>query len=272
MSALGLLLLGLRPALAELPAAWTLGDPLPSLESAHQASMQVPVGEAGTTTAVGQVVRPTMMEVNFRGRYLFLPDSVMDIWYFNSDDPGANPYQRPKIRAYLAGAEFVLKPAPTHWIFYVEYFSSNVEDGYWDDVEDPAEHEDGDWIVFDNFAMIAIGANYGHEVSVSNDEKPVWVSMIFGGGLGFGVVTGGLTQWHNGSNADNTDPECLPESAAYERKDSCPNDGEKRVPGVLPIVDISYSLKLNFADRANLRLDAGLHNLIYVGGALGGVF
>lgn len=267
-----------------LPAALLLtasaAAPLPAelLPSAGELS-EAPVGASALEEGVpaearqvGKVKRPMGMELGFRGRYLFLPDSVMDIWYFNRDDPGANPYDRPKIRAYGAGIELALKPKPTNWIFYAEYMGNNVRDGYWDDVESPADHDDGDWIVFDRFSMFALGANYGHEVDVSSADKPVWISMVFGGGLGFGLVNGGLTQWHNGSNSENTAPDCLPESAAYERKDVCPNDGEKRVPPVVPVVDITYSLRLNLGDRASVRFDAGLHNLIYLGGAFGGVF
>ena len=270
---LSTLLLTLAPAWASVPASYLPEVSLPgSPATAGQSGLEGASGGPASTGAVGTVKRPMKMELGFRARYLFVPDSILDIWYFNSDDPGANPYDRPKVRAYSVGVEFALKPQPTNWIFYAEYIGANVEDGYWDDVESPANHDDGDWIVFDRFSMVTLGANYGHEVAVSSTEKPVWLSMVFGGGLGVGVVTGGLTQWHNGTNSENTAPDCLPDSSAYERKDACPNDGKKRVPPVVPIVDITYSLRLNLADHASLRFDAGLHDLIYLGGSFAGVF
>ncbi len=271
MSLLASLLLGATTAQAVLPEA--LGPEREGmLPAGAETSLQEALPTSSAATEVGRVKRPMNMELGFRGRYLFLPDSVMDIWYFNSDDPGANPYERPKVRAYSVGMELMLKPQPTNWIFYAEYMGNNVQDGYWDDVESPADHDDGDWIVFDNFSMLVLGANYGHEVPITSVEKPVWLSMVFGGGLGFGVIMGDLTRWHAGGNADVKDAECLPESAAYERKDSCVVDGVVRIPPVVPMVDINYSLRLNLGDRASVRFDAGLHNLIYLGGAFGGVF
>jgi len=44
------------------------------------------------------------------------------------------------------------------------------------------------------------------------------------------------------------------------------------VPNAVPILDINAAIKFHFNDRANLRIEGGLHNLLYVGGALGVVF
>ena len=102
---------------------------VPSAPDGGVARVDTPAAPAGGSTAdVGTVKRPMKMELGFRGRYMFVPDSVMDIWYFNSDDPGANPYDRPKVRAYTVGVELILKPQPTNWILYVEYIGSNVQD------------------------------------------------------------------------------------------------------------------------------------------------
>jgi hypothetical protein len=38
------------------------------------------------------------------------------------------------------------------------------------------------------------------------------------------------------------------------------------------MVDINLSLRLNFADRAVLRFDGGVHDLIYFGTSLGIMF
>ena len=142
-----------------------------------------------------------------------------------------------------------------------------IQEGYWDDVEEPGDHEDGDWIRPDGFGIIAVGANYGYEVVA----QP-WLSFVFGGGLGVGVVLGELTQWNPGGSTENSEPDCLPSAAAYERVDLCEDDGAKRVPGVVPIVDISAAVRFNFGDQANLRIEGGLHDMIYGGVAMGVVF
>jgi hypothetical protein len=212
-----------------------------------------------------------LMETNFRVRYLSVPNSVMDIWYFDSDEEGANPFERPKIRMYTFGVEYVLKPKPMNWIFYYEYIGSGIREGYWDDAEEPADHDDGDWIKPSGFGMHALGANYAHEIDVSNPDRAVWVSMLFSAGLGAGIVSGQLQTWHAGGNETITN-QCLRDAPAYERQGTCPDDGGVRLPGLLPILDLTMSARVNFSERATARLDVGLHNLFYVGTAFGTVF
>ncbi len=221
-----------------------------------------------------KVVRPDremLMETNFRVRYLSVPNSVLDIWYFDSDEEGANPFERPHIGMYSFGFEYVLKPQPMNWIFYYEYIGNGIKEGYWDDVEKPADHDDGDWIKPSGFGIHAFGANYAQELQVSSSERAVWVSMLFSAGLGAGIVSGQLTSWHPGGNETITN-QCLRDAPAYERKDTCPADEDVRLPGLIPILDLTMSARVNFADRATARLDVGLHNMFYVGTAVGTVF
>lgn len=215
--------------------------------------------------------RTMLMEANFRFRYLSVPDSVMDIWFFDSDDEGANSFDRPGVRMYAVGVEYVLKPRPSNWIFYYEFIGSLIEEGYWDDVEEPAEHDDGDWVNPERLGLHVVGANYAHEIEVTDSSKDVWLSMLFGAGLGVGVVVGELETWNPGGN-EGIENDCLRQSPAYQRKDECPADTPKRIPGLLPIVDLTGSFRVNFADRANVRLDAGIHDMFYLGMAAGGVF
>jgi hypothetical protein len=212
--------------------------------------------------------RAYAMEANLRVRYLSVPNSVMDTWYFDSDDVGANPLARPKIRAYAVGGEWVIDKAPAIWIFYGEYVGNAMEPGYWDDVESsPADHSDGVWIQPDNFGMVVLGANYGHQIPIRQ-----WLDFLVGGGLGLGFVTGELTTWLSGGNPDIVDSTCLDTSAAYERQAVCADDGPARVPGLSPVVDLTASARFHFADQGTLRLDAGFHNALYVGTAFGVVF
>jgi hypothetical protein len=221
--------------------------------------------------------RDYLMEINIRGRYLTLPDSVIDPWTYDEDDARVPGHlNRPKIRAYSLGLEYVTRNDTANGIFYAEYWGPMVEDGYWDDVEEPPITTDGDYIVFDNFGVWALGGNFAFEVKAS----PV-ISFMFGGGLGIAFITGDLLEWNPGSNAIG-DPSCTqgngsldnPESApAYERfAAGCGDDGAKEVPRVLPIVDILAAVRFNFSDRATFRLEGGLHDLLYLGGAMGIVF
>ena len=67
-------------------------------------------------------------------------------------------------------------------------------------------------------------------------------------------------------------PHSQPDAAAYDRYVECPADSVTRVPGVLPVLDLQASVKVNFGERAHVRLEGGLHNLLYVGGAVGASF
>lgn len=244
---------------------------LPAADASADALRQAPAPEPATAPQTGDLKRSMLMEANLRYRYLTVPDSIMDIWFFDADDEGANDFDRPSVRMYAVGAEYVLKPRPSNWIFYYEYIGSLIPEGYWDDVEEPPEHDDGDWVKPERLGLHVVGANYAHELEVTDSSKDVWLSMLFGAGLGVGVVVGDMQQWHPGGN-EGIDNDCRRQAPAYVRKDECPNDGAKRIPGILPILDLSGSFRVNFADRANIRLDYGIHDLFYLGAAAGGVF
>ena len=52
----------------------------------------------------------------------------------------------------------------------------------------------------------------------------------------------------------------------------CADDGPARVPGFSPVIDLTASARFHFADKGTVRLDAGFHNALYVGTAMGVVF
>jgi hypothetical protein len=222
---------------------------------------------AGTEEMDLPLRRTYRYETNFRARYLSVPNSILDIWFFNNDADGANPYPRPKVRAYTAGAEFVLKKDPANWTIYFEYMGNLMAEGYWDDVDKPVDPTDGDWVRPDGLGMLVLGSNYGHEIHATP-----WWSFVFGGGLGLGVLLGDLTTWGPGASVNNQNDGCFTTSPAYIRKDNCAEDGTKRIPKVLPVVDMTVSSRFHFGDQANLRVDLGLHNMLYIGTAFGAVY
>lgn len=243
-------------------------EPAPPVPPTTPEPIPAAAPESTTTT---RKKRAYLMEVNFRGRYMFLPDSVLDIWY---EKHAGEPLERPVINAYALGLEYVVRDKQANGIFYAEYISSLLQNGYWDDRDNPPVVSDGSYIVPENLGLIAIGANYGYELHATN-----WLSFMLGGGLGVGIKTGNLVEWEPGEpegepNPNNTDPSCGPDSNAYERANTldCPDDGQVRVPGVVPILDVNVGIRFNFSDRASLRLEGGVHDLIYGGAALGITF
>jgi hypothetical protein len=245
---------------------------LPELDVQRQVSQ---TGLEGAPTYERK--RDYLMEINVRGRYLSVPDSVLDPWVFDSDDARVPGHMdRPKIRAYSLGLEYVMRNETANGIFYAEYWGPMVDDGYWDDVEEPPNTTDGDYIVLDDFGIWSLGGDFAFEVKAS----PV-VSFLFGGGLGIAIMTGDFLEWNPGSNATG-DPTCSegdgsldnPTSApAYERfAAGCGNDGAKEIPRVLPVIDMLAALRFNFSDQATFRIEGGLHNLLYLGAGMGIVF
>ncbi len=217
-------------------------------------------GEPGESEATAEPTpktrRAALMEVNLRARYLAVPDVVLDIGSYNGDDvhetTGAIHTDRPKVRAAAAGVEFGIRKDNANGIFYFEYMPALVEDGYWDDREsDHDNFTDGDYVTMNGLALINLGANYAYEVR----PVPFW-SFYAGAGLGLAIKRGEIVHW--------------------DRVDANGNPvGESKVldtPPVLPILDINAGMRFHFADRANLRIEAGLHNMLYVGAAAGVVF
>jgi hypothetical protein len=212
------------------------------------------------------------MEANLRFRRLSVPQSLVDSWFYDKDE--GSPFDRPKIGANVFGAEFVLRPHAANWIFYAEYMKNTTDEGYWDDVEngEPIDHDDGDWVRPDGLGAFAFGGTVQSEIRVTPDGATVGGAFLIGGGVGLAFVAGDLLTWHDGTDPDNAEPSCLPKSNSWERVDVCEVDGVKRMPRVLPVIDLTVSGKIDYKQMAHLRLDLGVHEFLYWGLAAGGAF
>jgi hypothetical protein len=254
-------------------------DPEPTLDEPTADPSSDPVA---APTATGKK-RKFLMEVGFRGRYMDLPDSILDLAYFRNDDDDLIP-DRPHVSAYSLGIEFVVKDKQANGIFYVEYLNPLIQPGYWDDKEEPAAHDDGSWIEPDKFGLVMIGANYAYEIKANS-----WFSFLFGAGIGGAIRIGNLDEWQPGecdpdtqdcsgvdtSGNNNADVGCDPagtaNAAAYARKDDCPVDSVIDMPPALPYLDINIGPRFNIADHASIRLEGGVHAFLPYGGATLGI-
>lgn len=211
-----------------------------------------------------------------RFRHAWMPSSLLDIWYFEGDEEGALGFERPRISADVFGLEYGLaldSGGGPSFLFWIERMPFRMGEGYWDDKESPADHADGDWLRPEKgLGLWTVGANYVHELPITSSAAPVWVSFHVGGGIGLGFTSGQITQWHPGFHDDSADPDCLPDALAVDRYATCGSDGTVRIPGLVPILDLSIGPKVHITERAMVRLDLGLHDLPYAGIAGGGVF
>jgi hypothetical protein len=209
-----------------------------------------------------------------RYRHGWLPGGILNTWFFDSGDEGVE-YDRPSVSADVFGLEYGLAIEPgggPSFLFWIERMPFHMAEGYWDDKESPADHDDGDWLSPEKgLGMWTFGASYLHEVPITSDTKPVWVSFHAGGGLGLGVASGGITIWHPGFHEDVEDTSCLPEATAPQRYSTCAPDGTVDLPKIVPILDLTIGPKVHLTEHAMVRLDLGLHDVPYAGIAAGGV-
>jgi hypothetical protein len=251
------------------------------------AARNATVGPAPTLLAPGQYEAPPAPEfgdvsrnflhgVNFRGRYLFIPDSILDIWYEDHRDDGSGVPERPSLGAYALGMEYVLDGGQNAGIFYVEYLKPSFDAGYWDDREEPPDNTDGSWIKPDEFGLVVLGADYSAQFRANS-----WFGFTVGAGMGVGIRTGRLLEWQPGEPVDvvggnNAEPDCGRDEAAYLRATHCApdgaDDGALEIPGAIPFIDVNVGPKFYFSDKATLKIEGGLHNLPYVGATFGATF
>lgn len=212
--------------------------------------------------------RAFAMEFNFRSRMVSIPKTLLDIWYFDIEDPNwAYIERRPRIVGYALGVEWVLKNKNTNGIFYAEFMDSEMDTGYWDDVEEPPDHLDGDFLdPSPGFGLVTWGANYAYEahmVRTRDTQGRFGLSFLVGGGLGMAIMTGRLDRW--GPDDDG--------NPSYKRYlDGLPPDEDKRLPRVYPMVDVNAGLRFNFGDRVVFRAEGGLHSVVYYGATAGVMF
>ena len=204
-----------------------------------------PVDPDATEAPVAASASGPQKGVNLRYRYMFIPSAILDNWYFDSDDPGAYPLDRPKISTHVMGLEFALEPSPESLLFYAEYWKINLDPGYWDDREDDQaiDHTDGDWLAPSGLGAVAVGFDFGYEAPITDQGKASWLGFRVGGGIGAAVVTGRIDQWHNGRNlsADPTN-NCLPDARQLDRYEACDPDETLELASTLDQIRAQWGL------------------------------
>jgi hypothetical protein len=210
--------------------------------------------------------RAYSLEVGLRIRNVTVPSSVMDIWYFDKDDPDwAWIDGRPKIGGTAMGLEFNVVGKGSNGIFYAEFVDSRMKAGYWDDIEDSeaVDHLDGDWVAPSaGTGLVAFGGDYAYEALLVKSEQTdgrFALGFMVGGGLGMGILAGRLDRW---TPDDNGNP-------SYKRVlDGLPPDDDQNLPRVYPMVDVNAGLRFSFGDRVSWRLEGGLHTLLFYGSSV----
>ncbi|HHO54725.1 MAG TPA: hypothetical protein ENK18_28605 [Deltaproteobacteria bacterium] len=256
-------------SLATAILAPRLGHTAPQLDDGYGSDPREPLRFAfEDITPAPEHDRSIQMEVNLRLRAVSVPRGLLDVWFFDVDDGNwAYIEPRPTIQGHVVGLEYVLRGDSADGIFYLEYLDSAMPGGYWDDIEVPVDHLDGAYLVpSKGLGVFGVGADYAYEtyiVPLDATNEVFGMSFLIGGGLGLGILTGRLDRW--GPDAQG--------NPSYKRYlDGLPPDEDRSIPRMYPLVDVNAGLRFSFGDRASLRLEGGLHTLLYYGASFGTSF
>jgi hypothetical protein len=174
---------------------------------------------------------------------------------------------RPSVSAMSYGVELLAKFGRDSVIFYFDYADSEMPAGYWDDREDLGERDDTDDGDFlspgPNFGAVVVGVNYQADVALvksSRTRGAFGMDLTAGAGLGVILLVGEMKRWEGQ----------IAQTPSYEQVD---RDAEPRPDSefgrLWPAVDVNLGLRFTFAERAVVRVEGGLHTLLYFGGSVG---
>jgi hypothetical protein len=203
------------------------------------------------------------MEMSFRGRRMSIPRGVLDLWYIASNSPlwPLPGEERPHVQAWSYGMEFVVKAKKDNGIFWFDWIDLSMPDGYWQSNTDSLG---GNYLQpTRNLGLVSFGADYAYEASLVRLEQTRGIfglSLVVGGGLGLAVMVGDIQRW-------STSPDGVPAYTRFE--DGLPPDTDNEIPRLYPMVDIHLGLRLNFANRVVIRLEGGLHSMLFYGVTIG---
>ena len=212
--------------------------------------------------------RKLTYEVAFRVRRMTLPKRLLDTWYTDDVDkypewpiPGES---RPFVNGMTYGLEMQFRSGAASGIVFLDYTDSNLREGYWDDADDPPNVEDGDYLdPTPNLGLLMVGADYQYEIPLvkpSLTKGAFQLDLHVGGGLGLAIMTGKFERWTQGE--DDT-----PAYELYANGES--SNSDKQINRFWPVVDVNAGLKFHFAKRVSLRLEGGIHTLLYYGATVG---
>ncbi len=179
------------------------------------------------------------------------------------------------------GGEFIYRRGTFDIIGSIDFGFYSPKDGnYLENNKNPANEVD--YIQFDGLNVLAFGVLF-----VKHHEILPWMSFIWGGGVGLGIVLGNIYRVSAGQGCDsetagdesrcrvigmdpnNPDPWLNdPQHQGTEDQDS-PNSPrrwkETGVPPVVPVVHLLVGLDFKISDQFGVRVDGGFRNAFYFG-------
>jgi len=214
--------------------------------------------KAGTTYGVGFHVRAIMIHKWFLG--LFLKEST-------------------PLNSVGFGGEFVRRKGNFDLVASVDFGFYSPRDGNYLGKGKNAATET-DYVDFRGLNILAFAVHF-----IWHHEFTPWLSLVYGAGVGVGVVLGGLYRVSNDSsrctpeNAGNIN-QCFPRGMDPSKREEWlathPGTGgdspenpalfkEDDVWPVIPVVHLLVGLNFKISDQFSVRVDGGFRDAFYVG-------
>lgn len=181
------------------------------------------------------------------------------------------------------GGEFIYRRGTLDIIGSIDFGFYSPKDGnFLENGKNPATEVD--YISFDGLNVLAFSVHF-----IKHHEILPWMSFIWGGGVGIGIVLGNIFRVSAGKGCDSEtagdESRCMPNSPTWDPKspgrwlndpanqgkesDDGPNTPkrwkEDGVWPVVPIVHLLVGLDFKISDQFGVRIDGGFRNAFYVG-------
>jgi hypothetical protein len=214
-------------------------------------------GSETTVTEQGETV--SQLGIGAKFRYVFVPESVMNLFFQHSVGMSSVGF----------GADFIRRKGNFDIDISFEYetitpngcptiadtTSSCLFVGKSDDPTLAGKYS----LHFDNLALL------GFDVSFIWHTKIIpHVFLRYGAGIGLGFVTGDIKKVECNAGSTNLDANtCTENPASFETVDK---------PPVVPIVNLLVGLRVNIVDKLTLNVEVGFRDMFYTGVGLGYFF
>lgn len=205
--------------------------------------------------------------LGFQFRGIFVPS-----WFLNAFLNTSTP-----LNSVAMGGEFVRRKGNFDLVGSINFGFYSPEDGNYM-AKNKSYERDVDYIQFRDLNLLAFDVAF-----IWHHDFNPWISLVYGAGLGFGVVLGDIYRISNsGCTPENVGDtsQCYPRGMdrAHQEEwltqntctgpDSPENPCLYREEGVWPVVPIVHLLLgVNFKinDQMSLRVDTGFHDAFYFG-------
>ncbi len=203
----------------------------------------------------------------FQFRGLFVP-----AWFLNAFLDASTP-----LSSVSLGAEFVRRRGNFDLVGSINFGFYSPRDGnYLGNGKNPAV--DSDYIQFRNLNLLAFDVAF-----IWHHDFNQWLSLVYGAGLGFGVVLGDIYRISNLScTPENVTDinQCYPKGMDLANREKWLTDHtgtgpdspdnphlypEDGVWPVVPIVHLLLGVNFKISEQFSVRVDGGFHNAFYLG-------